>query len=54
MIIFITCAIAIVFIVITALIYIFLIERKINKHTNALIEQAKDEIEKLKKMEERK
>lgn len=50
MIIFITCVIAIVCMCITTFIYIFLIERKINKHTNALIEQAKDEIEKLKEM----
>lgn len=50
MITFIPCVIAIVCIVITTLIYIILIERKINKHTNALIEQVKDEIEKLKGM----
>ena len=52
MITFIPCAIAIVFIFITTLIYIILMERKMNKHTNALIEQAKDEIEKLKEVDE--
>lgn len=51
---FIACGITIVCICITALIYIILTERKTKEYTNMLIEQAKDEIEKLKKMEESK
>lgn len=51
---FIACGITIVCICITTLIYIILTKRKTKKYTNMLIEQAKDEIERIKEMEESK